>query len=542
MENPEDSTGVEPRPRRRHLLLALGALLVLLALALTPPMINVQRLRTRIAANMSASLGRRVTLDRVSMHLLPVPGFTLENLVVSEDPAFGSEPTIRANKVVITVRPSSLWSHHVELSSIRFDVDDNGSGASLNLVRNAAGRWNLESLLMAASHIDSAPTDQRVAGPAPRFPYIEATGARVNLKLADEKMPFSLTEADFALWLPSPQQWRVRLEAKPARTDANVSDPGIVRLEGSLNKSAVMSEVPIDLIASWRDAPLGEATLLLTGQDAGWRGTLHVDATLSGTLGNAKVRTKLTLNDLRRADFVPETTLDLSVDCTGELVVPQAVVKNPACDLASPHVSAVADSVDLTSREVTGLHVGTPGVPEAWLMNWARLFSRRIPAGENGVGTVSGTLAWMPENAPWSWQGELEGDVGKTIPGLPEIATVDAKQPRFTVASGPAGAVLLPLNLMPAGKVAPLLLSGLANGTGYSFTLAGAATPEQVRALAGDAPPLGEGVDAALPGLKDAAADKAMSLNLTCTRSWGAAQSCTQTAAAVVKVKAKRRR
>ena len=78
------------------------------------------------------------------------------------------------------------------------------------------------------------PTAQRKAGPEPRFPYIEATGARVNLKLADEKEPFSLTDADFALWLPTPAQWRVRIEGKPARTDTNISDPGTVRLEGSL--------------------------------------------------------------------------------------------------------------------------------------------------------------------------------------------------------------------------------------------------------------------------------------------------------------------
>ena len=72
-------------------------LAVLLLLALTPPLLNVNRLRRRIADSMSASLGRPVHLDRVTVHLLPVPGFTLENLVVSEDPALIWSATSKAS-------------------------------------------------------------------------------------------------------------------------------------------------------------------------------------------------------------------------------------------------------------------------------------------------------------------------------------------------------------------------------------------------------------------------------------------------------------
>ncbi len=205
-----------------------------LLLALTPPLLNVNRLKRRIATSISLSLGRPVELDGVTMHLLPVPGFTLQNFVVSEDPAFGSEPIIRANTVDVTLRPSSLWRRQVEIASMTFEQP------SLNLVRNQAGEWNVQSLLMHAAQVNTAPTAQRRAGPAPRFPYIEASGARVNLKLGEEKKPFSLTDADFALWLTSPQEWRVRLKGTPTRTDTNMFDPGTVKLEGSLKRAATM--------------------------------------------------------------------------------------------------------------------------------------------------------------------------------------------------------------------------------------------------------------------------------------------------------------
>src|SRR4051812_5220661 len=168
---------------RRRFAWVLGVVLLLVALVLTPPLINVNRLRVRIASKMSESLGRPVHLDSVTLNVLPVPGFTLQNLVVSEDPSFGAEPVIRANKVTARLRLSSLWRRHVEFSTISFEVDEHGSGPSVNLVRRPDGRWNIESILLHAAQTETAPTAQREAGPEPRFPYIEATGARLNVKM-----------------------------------------------------------------------------------------------------------------------------------------------------------------------------------------------------------------------------------------------------------------------------------------------------------------------------------------------------------------------
>ena len=560
MEMIEDSP---KRPRRRGRIIAvLVTLLVLLALVLTPPMLNLTRYQKRIVSTMSASLGRTVHLNSATLHLLPRPGLTLENLVVSEDPAFGTEPTIRAMKVVATLRVSSLWRRQVEFSKIQFVVDPNGSAPSLNLVRNAQGHWNLESLLMHASRIDAAPTSQATAGPAPRFPYIEATGARVNVKLGAEKMPFSLTDTDFAMWLPSSQQWSVRLEGKPARTDNNISDPGVVRLEGSFNKAPTLAEVPAEIHASWRDAPLGEASLLLTGKDAGWRGTLHMDVALTGLLGQGQLHTHVMLDGLRRADFVPDKALDLSVGCDGQLDVTTALIHNPECNMDTPPVgsessgrglSVVADTLDLTSGKAIGLRLGSPGVPTAWLLNWARLFSQRMPADGKVPGDVSGTMAVTPAGtgtpAGWPggiWTGKIEANVSLAIPAAP--AKTEARDALLlTINSDADGAVLEPSNLLPPGKAPPLTLSGTANATGYTLTLAGSATAEQLAALEADAPPLADGLNEILPQLKDTdetKSSKPISVNVSCTRAWGGPQACVQTAPAVTapKTKAKRRR
>ncbi len=98
MESSEQMTAEHGR-RRQSVMMAVALILVLLLLAITPPLLNVSRYQRRIVTSMSESLGRPVHLDNVTLHLLPMPGFTLQNFVVSEDPAFGNEPTIRANEV-----------------------------------------------------------------------------------------------------------------------------------------------------------------------------------------------------------------------------------------------------------------------------------------------------------------------------------------------------------------------------------------------------------------------------------------------------------
>src|SRR3981189_492989 len=113
----EPTPAPEPAPRipplRRRLLYVALVLLVVAALVFGPPLVNISRFQRRIATAIGNSLGRPAHLDRAPLPLLPLPGFTIENLVVGEDPAFGSEPIIRANEVHATLRLSSLWRRQV---------------------------------------------------------------------------------------------------------------------------------------------------------------------------------------------------------------------------------------------------------------------------------------------------------------------------------------------------------------------------------------------------------------------------------------------
>ena len=580
---PEPPLQLRSRLRAR-LLWAAAVVGALLLLTFVPPLINANRYQRQIAQSIGASLGRPVHLDNASLHLLPVPGLTLSNFVVSEDPAFGAEPTIRANTVEATLRLASLWRRPVEFSTVRF-VEP-----SVNLVRNAQGRWNLGDVLLHATHVNTAPTAQTHAGPAPRFPYIEATGGRVNIKLAEEKLPFSLTDAEFALWLPSPSQWKVRLKGEPARTDTNLNDPGTLRIEAELQRAETASGIPVDLHLTWHDAPLGEASRLVSGNDMGWRGTLNVDASLAGTLNDAQFGAKFTLDEVRRAEFAAPRPLDLQVTCGAKLVAAVAALNQLRCtmpDSAPSPMLLQAERVDLAHPKLAHTTLAADGIPLHWGMLWAALFSARVPTDLHPGGQISVHLEHGAADAPptppkslaptargrlrsrrndaaavlagFPWQGEVRVELPPEE-AIENSALRDSSQAgSSTAASGkpgdaPGGPVLVwrpvPASTLPpvrgVGAATPAASSGigfvlqptvLPLGAGNSVTVAAAIGPGgYTLGVNGNArvadlllparylPQLGDGLEDVLPEPSSRA--EPARFNFGCVHPWGALQSC----------------
>ena len=534
---------ISTRTLRRLLYLAFAALVVLL-LVLLPPLISLNRYQRRIANSISDSLGRPVHLDKVSLNLLPLPGFTLENFVVDEDPAFGSEPVIRASSVRATLRITSLWRRRIEFSTISF-IDP-----SVNLVHIASGKWNLESILLHAAHVDAAPTAQRRAGSAPRFPYIEATGARLNLKLDHEKTPISLTEADFALWLPDPQQWHLRIQAHPARTDTNVSDTGTVQLEGTLSRAASLDQVPINLRGEWRNVPLGAASRVLFGRDAGLRGDMTLSANAQGTVSNSVIQAHLQLTGARRADFVPLQPLDVDLQClgnaTGDFHSFQDIHCSwPPAGSSDPPTLAISGAFsDIRNPNSAALEIGTPGLPAATLLDWLHVASSRVPADIAAAGILTGTLSYRPDpNSPTPWQGEMlitnpsliyprsgatslvAGDVTVQSIAPPPPDPHRKKQPaaKLPPTLPPSGFQLAPTALALGGRD-PAILDGHFDTNGYTLHLTGMASIARLHALAAALPQFGDGLTEVLPANRAAGPFR---IDLTATRRWGAAQTWT---------------
>jgi hypothetical protein len=534
-----DSAHVVSTHTLRRLLYLAFAALALLLLILLPPYISVNRYQRRIATSIGDSLGRPVHLDRVVLNLLPLPGFTLENFVVDEDPAFGSEPVIRANSVRATLRISSLWSRRVEFSTISF------TDPSVNLVHASSGKWNVESILFHAAHVAAAPTDQKKAGPAPRFPYIEATGARLNLKLDHEKTPISLTDADFALWLPDPQQWHLRLSAHPARTDADVSDTGTFELEGTLGRAASLDQVPINLRGEWRNVPLGEGSRVLLGRDAGFRGEMTLSANAQGTVNNSALQARLHLTDARRADFVPAQPLSVDLQCLGTATSDFHAFEDlhcswpPAGSSDAPILAVSGSLTDIRNLRSATFQIGTPGLGAPTLLQWYRIASARVPVDISATGALTGSLTYAPSSSGiLPLQGDLlltnaslinphagpasliVGDVALSSTAPPAVETHHSKNhPTATPVTD--GFQLAPTALALGGKD-PATLDGHIDANGYTLHLTGMVSIARLQALATAIPQLNDGLNEVLPTNRAAGPFR---IDYTATRPWGKSQT-----------------
>jgi hypothetical protein len=296
---------------------------LVLALFLARP--GAQSLRTRIVRSISLALGRQVDVGSVSLRLLPRPGFDLENFVVHDDPAFGAEPVLQSSDVVAIVRVSSLLRGRLEIARLSL------AEPSLNLVRNSEGHWNLENLLERAAKTPVAPTTKARNEARPGFPYIEVNHGRINFKLGQEKKPYTLTEANFALWQDSENAWGVRLRAHPMRTDFNLSDTGLLEVDGSWQRAASLHETPLQFTMQWDGAQLGQVTKLTSGQDKGWRGAVRLSAELGGTPQDLVVDTEASIQDFRRYDIAGDNAVRLAARCRGHYSSTDDVLSELGC-------------------------------------------------------------------------------------------------------------------------------------------------------------------------------------------------------------------
>ena len=364
----------------------VAAVIVLLLFLFRP---GASQLKSRIITSISSAVGRSVDIGSVHLRLLPRPGFDFENLVVYEDPSFGAEPMLRASEVTAALRLTSLVRGRLEIA--RLDLTE----PSLNLVHAENGRWNLETLLERSARRPLAPTAKGKSEPRPGFPYIEATSARINFKSGPEKKPFALTNADFSLWQESEDTWGVRLQAQPVRTDLNLYDTGVLRVNGNWQRAAALRDTPLTFALEWSRAQLGQLTKLLTGSDQGWRGGIQLDANLAGTPAKLVISSDASINGFRRYDITSGQPLRLAAHCDGQYSSLDHTFHALACaaPVGTGLISLKGDT-GLPGSHDFGLEVSAENVPASAMVALAARAKKNLPTDLAAEGIVRGRLSY----------------------------------------------------------------------------------------------------------------------------------------------------
>jgi AsmA protein len=460
-----------------------------------PPFINVGRYKGRVIDSMSRAIGRTVTCDSIELRLLPHPGFYLANVVIGDDPAYSLEPILHAEEVTANIGVSSLWRGRLEIVRLNLNYP------SLNLVERDDASWNLESLLWKAARTQAAPTSTRLSISRPRFPYIQASNGRINFKYGLKKSVFSFTEADFALWSPAENQWRMRLEARPVRTDMPVTDTGTVKAEATMQRAELLRDAPVSATVTWERVQLGNLTRLVEGEDRGWRGTLDMSAQLSGTPSALHFTTSAKLRDFRRFDISGGDAADLNASCEGELNVSTSLLKRTECHLPlnGGQLSVQGTMQGLRSPRYD-LAISAENVGADAVLNLARRAKHNLPEDLTATGTISASFhASHLSEAPSTWIGNVvvsslvfhSSVLGKDLAINKAVAMVNTAEALLvgrrghpTKASPPLRTLAVQSFDLPLGAGTPARVDGTLDLEHFAMHLKGDATLERLQQFA----------------------------------------------------------
>ena len=272
-----------------------------------------------LTRRLSAAFGRPVAVGSFDISLRSGPRLEANNVTVREDPRFGAEYFLRAERLTAGIRWTALLAGRIELDSLVL------TRPRLNLVRTPEGQWNLENWLPWPA---GAPSGAPVGPPAPsvRVGRVRVEGGRINFKRGVDKHPFALAAVDGSFQQSPNGEWRIDVEGRPIRAGVVLQEAGVIRVSGQVGGTSARLR-PADLRVSWTEVSLSDALRLATGLDRGVRGALSLEGTVRApspaAAGDATSATQwsisgvLRLAGVHRWDLPPRDTdpaLNLTLD------------------------------------------------------------------------------------------------------------------------------------------------------------------------------------------------------------------------------------
>lgn len=289
--------------------LILSAVAILMVFGIAAPFVQVNRLAGRIKVALQNSLHRRVDIGDVHLNLFTGPGFSVENVLIYEDPSIGIEPFASVLSLEARVRFSTLWTGRLEFSTLTLE------DPSVNLVKPENAQWNIIPLLQQTN----ATTE------VSHLPVIQVRNGRLNFKFGDTKSSFYLTDAniDVSPQSGAPGSFDVRFSGSPARTDRAAQGFGAFNGRGrwiTASNTASKNESSLDLNLELEKSDIDEMARLFRGRSFGLHGLIASKASVKGPLSNLEVTGQFQMEDIHRWDLMPSAkTGGISVNYRGAI-------------------------------------------------------------------------------------------------------------------------------------------------------------------------------------------------------------------------------
>lgn len=171
----------------RKALIAVGVFIVLVvvAIAALPFVVDADRYRGRIQAELQSRTGRVVSLGKMRLSVFPL-AFRVENAVIGEDKAFPStQPFAHVGELLVSAKLMPLLSGDVQIDSLEL------RRPRIELIRNREGVWNSSTLGSAQAPTAPAPKPDPTAPQPQTRPQSERKFSLVELKVVDGQVGFT---------------------------------------------------------------------------------------------------------------------------------------------------------------------------------------------------------------------------------------------------------------------------------------------------------------------------------------------------------------
>lgn len=308
----------------RRILIGAGiaAVVVILGLFIAVSLIDVNKFRPQIQAQIQKAIHRDVTLGNMSLKLFPL-AVKVESLSVSEDPSFKSgRPFATAHDVAVSAGLFSILRGSPEVKSISL------SKPQVELIRNAAGNWNFSSMTKSDNKesnselsLNSLKIDDGQVGYTDAMQNMPRTVYdHIDMKLTDYA-PNKRFGLDLDVHFPGSGKQLLSLNSKIGpipQTGSAASTPvdGKVSLE-EVTLSGISKFAAGALPPNTDGTASGEATLKSDNDSLSAEGNLKLtNTTVKGSKIDYPIEATFNLADNRKTDVINVKSGDLKLGST----------------------------------------------------------------------------------------------------------------------------------------------------------------------------------------------------------------------------------
>jgi hypothetical protein len=386
------------------------ALAVLLVAGIAAPYLSWNGFAPRIRAALERALGRKVELGAIHFSLFSGPGFSVDNVVIHENPAIGIEPVAYVGSLEAVPRLTSMFGGHLEFASIRLD------DAIINVAKTGGpsepGRWNFEPLLNRSL--------------IRAIPEVHVRSGRINFKFGDTKSVFYLTNTDLDIAPPSlgAATWNVEFTGEPARTDKPAHGFGEFIARGRWTQTGAGR---LDLDVRLEKSALSEIVALLHGFDAGIHGTVAARMHLAGPLDDIRISGDMDVQGVHRWDRMPPYGQNWPLRLAGRLNVLAQTLEMESSTAGGETLPLAVRfrCADYLSQPRWGAALNWNRFPAGPVLDLARQMGADLPPKLSMTGSLDGVLGY-------SGQGSLQGvldfhDASVAMPDSPPIRSEQAR-------------------------------------------------------------------------------------------------------------------